>query len=454
MLLLFRRCQRWWARVTKSWSSCIPAKKLWKPQWLCVKHSFLKETTSNSAVKIIHDFISFVERSANHVTKKWRCSLIAALVYTMLACFARIGTWWRKCLQTRPSRLVNRWADSIITHAMIGFVLYCNVSMGSEFARTRRLAYIFKYLNPLLKLCSHYQRHPSLRQLQRKVCWPFRTGCSPDFWAGWPTRNGEQWRRLYMHERGQAFPLSGRRDIFGIALFLAWKMTKLNIALRGPNWITVSGFHSLCLVSIHSNSRFHAGMVDSLNAEISLGTVSNVRDAVQWLGYTYLFVRMKMNPFAYGRQLLHLQTNDLPKDPKRFIKRDAFGWSPISGKAQRVGRLGSKETCSCENDNPWCSEWSISHYWRWEDRCKILYSLYIHWDFQPETSFQDVRSWCLRPSQPKFRSEFFLYVLCRLSLKLWMSLTKFRFANRKSRNWKTSWDVSRAKLRCYISFVC
>ena len=66
-------------------------------------------------------------------------------------------------------------------------------------------------------------------------------------------------------------------------------------------------------------------MVDSLNAEISLGTVSNVRDAVQWLGYTYLFVRMKMNPFAYGRQLLHLQTNDLPKDPKRFIKRDAFG---------------------------------------------------------------------------------------------------------------------------------
>lgn len=41
-------------------------------------------------------------------------------------------------------------------------------------------------------------------------------------------------------------------------------------------------------------------MIESLNAEISLGTVMNVPDAVEWLGYTYLFVRMKKNPFIYG----------------------------------------------------------------------------------------------------------------------------------------------------------
>lgn len=46
--------------------------------------------------------------------------------------------------------------------------------------------------------------------------------------------------------------------------------------------------------------------MDSLNAEVSLGTVANIRDAVQWLGYTYLFVRMRMNPFVYGeRPYLH-----------------------------------------------------------------------------------------------------------------------------------------------------
>ena len=44
------------------------------------------------------------------------------------------------------------------------------------------------------------------------------------------------------------------------------------------------------------------GMVDALNAEISLGTVSNITEGVQWIGYTYLFVRMRRNPFVYGEK--------------------------------------------------------------------------------------------------------------------------------------------------------
>lgn len=42
------------------------------------------------------------------------------------------------------------------------------------------------------------------------------------------------------------------------------------------------------------------GIVDALNAEISLGTVATVEDGVVWIGYTYLFVRMKKNPYVYG----------------------------------------------------------------------------------------------------------------------------------------------------------
>ena len=41
-------------------------------------------------------------------------------------------------------------------------------------------------------------------------------------------------------------------------------------------------------------------MVDNLNAEIVLGTVSNVREACVWLSYTYLYTRMRKNPLAYG----------------------------------------------------------------------------------------------------------------------------------------------------------
>lgn len=47
-------------------------------------------------------------------------------------------------------------------------------------------------------------------------------------------------------------------------------------------------------------SRFSHRLVDNLNAEISLGTVTTVAEAVTWLGYSYLFVRMRKNPEAYG----------------------------------------------------------------------------------------------------------------------------------------------------------
>ena len=34
--------------------------------------------------------------------------------------------------------------------------------------------------------------------------------------------------------------------------------------------------------------------------QVSLGTVTNVDEAVQWLSYTYLYVRMRANPLVYG----------------------------------------------------------------------------------------------------------------------------------------------------------
>jgi antiviral helicase SLH1 len=48
-------------------------------------------------------------------------------------------------------------------------------------------------------------------------------------------------------------------------------------------------------------SRFSAKLVDNLNAEISLGTVTTVSEAVQWLGYSFLFVRMQKSRNRMGR---------------------------------------------------------------------------------------------------------------------------------------------------------
>ncbi len=39
---------------------------------------------------------------------------------------------------------------------------------------------------------------------------------------------------------------------------------------------------------------------DHFNAEVVQGSITNLRDAVNWLGYTYLYVRMLRNPKHYG----------------------------------------------------------------------------------------------------------------------------------------------------------
>ena len=52
--------------------------------------------------------------------------------------------------------------------------------------------------------------------------------------------------------------------------------------------------------SIPIESQFQKSLIDNLNAEVVLGTVTNVREAVAWLKYTYMYVRMRMNPLVYG----------------------------------------------------------------------------------------------------------------------------------------------------------
>ena len=63
-------------------------------------------------------------------------------------------------------------------------------------------------------------------------------------------------------------------------------------------------------------SRFAENLTDNLNAEISLGTVTNLDEAIRWLSYTYLYVRMRKNPFHYG-----LNWKDIADDPTLAQRR-------------------------------------------------------------------------------------------------------------------------------------
>jgi len=63
-------------------------------------------------------------------------------------------------------------------------------------------------------------------------------------------------------------------------------------------------------------SQFVKMLTDNLNAEVVLGTVTSVSEAVEWMSYTYLHVRMKKNPLFYG-----LGYDDLDNDPGLHMKR-------------------------------------------------------------------------------------------------------------------------------------
>lgn len=66
-------------------------------------------------------------------------------------------------------------------------------------------------------------------------------------------------------------------------------------------------------------SQFISSMKDNLNAEVVLGTVTNVKEACAWLGYTYLFIRMRLNPLAYG-----IGWDEVIADPSLSLKQRAL----------------------------------------------------------------------------------------------------------------------------------
>jgi antiviral helicase SLH1 len=100
-------------------------------------------------------------------------------------------------------------------------------------------------------------------------------------------------------------------------------------------------------------SRFSTKLVDNLNAEISLGTVTNVGEAVQWLGYSYMFVRMKQSPLNYGIEWAEIRDDPHLVQRRRKLIIDAarelqksqmiiFNENTEDLRAKDVGRIASQ----------------------------------------------------------------------------------------------------------------
>ncbi|XP_052757266.1 putative U5 small nuclear ribonucleoprotein 200 kDa helicase [Galleria mellonella] len=98
---------------------------------------------------------------------------------------------------------------------------------------------------------------------------------------------------------------------------------------------------------------------DMLNAEIVLGSVQSLRDAVTWLGYTYLYIRMLRQPTLYGvtpeklqeDPLLELHRADLIHTAANLLdKAGLIKYERKSGHFQptELGRIASHFYCTYE----------------------------------------------------------------------------------------------------------
>ena len=70
-------------------------------------------------------------------------------------------------------------------------------------------------------------------------------------------------------------------------------------------------YMKLMTAALPIESTLQASLTDHLNAEVVLGTVRNLKEAIAWLSYTYLYVRMLKNPTNYGVAFHEIQSDPM-----------------------------------------------------------------------------------------------------------------------------------------------
>ncbi|EPB68732.1 Sec63 domain protein [Ancylostoma ceylanicum] len=107
-------------------------------------------------------------------------------------------------------------------------------------------------------------------------------------------------------------------------------------------------------------SQMIARLPDMLNAEVVLGSISSVSDAMSWLGYTYLYIRMLKSPTLYGIPIDQAKADPLLEQRRADLihtaclqldKGNLVKYDKKSGliQATELGRIASHYYCTFES---------------------------------------------------------------------------------------------------------
>uniref|UniRef100_A0A1I8BS09 Activating signal cointegrator 1 complex subunit 3 n=1 Tax=Meloidogyne hapla TaxID=6305 RepID=A0A1I8BS09_MELHA len=114
-------------------------------------------------------------------------------------------------------------------------------------------------------------------------------------------------------------------------------------------------------------SQFQSRILNNLNAEIASGAISNISEAIEWIHFTYFYIRLRKNPLQYGVDWKELrkdsQLNAYLSDfchnaAKRLDANRMIRYDPINNfvSATDLGRIASNyyigfETIELINDH-------------------------------------------------------------------------------------------------------
>ncbi|KAF8134320.1 Sec63 Brl domain-containing protein [Boletus edulis] len=116
--------------------------------------------------------------------------------------------------------------------------------------------------------------------------------------------------QIYNPERGRWVELSSQ-DVLQMLGHAGWpRYDTYGEGIIITNHSELQYYLSLMNQQLPIESQFVSKLADNLNAEIMLGTVRNRDEAVQWLGYTYLYMRMLKSPGLYGVGVNYQEDND------------------------------------------------------------------------------------------------------------------------------------------------
>lgn len=161
---------------------------------------------------------------------------------------------------------------------------------------------------------------------------------------------GVGWKDMSILDVQQIFGRAGRPqfDEYGEAVLIT-KIDRLNY------------FVAMMSCKAPINSQFDSNLMEALNAEISLGNISSLTEAFEYLKRTFWYVRMRKDPIKIGAKAKHevdsMLLQHIDHRLNKLHKLRMIRYDPTTSvvESTELGRIASHYYINCDTMERFCT---------------------------------------------------------------------------------------------------